>query len=81
MKLIKEDLRTNTEIEMISDQFFISKYSAMFNEYLSRLDDNTKYIIRNNKQLNDLYDLFLDYIIDSNQHLDYKEAKKYEQEA
>jgi len=66
---------------MISDQFFISKYSAMFNEYLSRLDDNTKHIIRNNKQLNGLYDLFLDYIIDSNQHLDYKEAKKYEQEA
>jgi hypothetical protein len=40
------------------------------------LDDSTKTIIRKNSKLNDLYDLFLDYIIDSNQHLDLIDAKE-----
>lgn len=65
---------------MINDRAFILKYSAMFNNYLTKIDDNTKHLIKNNKQLNELYDLFLDYIIDSNQHLDYNDAKKHEQE-
>jgi hypothetical protein len=39
------------------------------------LDDSTKTVIRKNSKLNDLYDLFLDYIIDSNQHLDLVDAK------
>ena len=42
------------------------------------MDNTTKHIIRNNKQLNELYDLFLDYIIDSSQLLDRMDARERE---
>jgi len=59
-----------------SNKLFIARYSIIFNEYLIKLNDSTKHLIRNNAQLNELYDLFLDFIIDSNQHLEYNEIKK-----
>lgn len=54
---------------------FLTEHSDKFQRYLAKLDNNTKYIIRNNKQLNELYDLFLDYIIDSAKILDDIELK------
>lgn len=51
------------------------QYSELFNKQLAGLSDSTKHIIRKNVELNSLYDLFLDFIIDSSQHLDYIEAK------
>jgi len=77
---MSEVTKEHKEIHQLTDRLFISQYQALFNKYLSQLDDNTKHIIRNNRQLNSLYDLFLDFIIDSSQHLDYinarEEAKK-----
>jgi len=65
-------------IKEIKDEFILSKYNVDFTKFLHSLDDSTKHIIRKNKQLNEMYDLFLDFIIDSSQHLDYKEAKRQE---
>lgn len=64
----------------LSSSFFISKYSAMFEKKLNELDDTTKHIIKKNKQLNEVYDLFLDFIIDSSQHLELVEAKNIAKE-
>ncbi|NBP02177.1 MAG: hypothetical protein EBU90_19030 [Proteobacteria bacterium] len=69
-------IEEHREIYQLTDRLFISQYQALFNKYLSQLDDNTKHIIRNNRQLNNLYDLFLDFIIDSSQHLDYINARE-----
>lgn len=72
MSNLAEDLKST------SSRLFITKYSTLFMKYLADLDDNTKHIIRNNKQLDGLYDLFIDFIIDSSQHLDYTIAKEQE---
>lgn len=69
-----EDSLTN-----ISHRLFLSQYNALFNEKINSINNDTRHIIRHNKQLNELYDLFLDFIIDSSQHLDYHDAKKQEQ--
>lgn len=68
------------ELRNTTSRLFITRYSELFNRHLARLDDSTKHIIRNNKQLNELYDLFLDFIIDSSQHLDYTNAKEQEKD-
>jgi len=68
------------ELKNTSSRLFISRYSSLFNKYLAGLSDSTKHIIRNNKELNNLYDLFLDFIIDSSQHLDYTDAKEKEKD-
>jgi hypothetical protein len=60
----------------MNDRYFILSYTNKFERCLNELDDSTKTIIRKNSRLNDLYDLFLDYIIDSNQHLDLIDAKE-----
>ena len=79
---ITEELK-KSNIQLASG-LFILQYSEMFNRKLSSFSDSTKHIIRNNKELNDLYDLFLDFIIDSSQHLDYiediEEVKLHEKE-
>ena len=67
---------TTSTIKGVTNRLFILQYSELFNKKLAGLSDSTKHIIRNNKELNDLYDLFLDFIIDSSQHLDYIEAKE-----
>ena len=67
----------NTEIQKINtmkDRLFIAQQADKFERYLAMLDDDTRHIIRKNKQLNDLYDLFLDFILDSNQHLELSNA-------
>jgi hypothetical protein len=70
---ISEDSLTN-----ISHRLFLSHYNALFNKKINSINNDTRHIIRHNKQLNELYDLFLDFIIDSSQHLDYHDAKKQE---
>lgn len=66
------------ELRNTSSRLFISRYSSLFNKFLAGLSNPTKEIIKRNKELNDLYDLFLDFIIDSSQHLDYNDAKEQE---
>ena len=68
------------DLKNISTRLFLLQHIEKFNKYLAGLDNTSKHIIRNNKQLNELYDLFLDFIIDSSQHLDYIEAKEKENE-
>ena len=69
---------TTVPIKNLTNRLFILQYSTLFNRELASLSDSTKHLIRKNKELNSLYDLFLDFIIDSSQHLDYIEAKTLE---
>lgn len=64
----------------IASNLFISQYCSKFNKFLTSIDSTSKHIIRNNKQLSDMYDLFLDFIIDGGQHLDYQQAKETEKD-
>jgi|GEM_PF-3442054 len=48
---------------------FISKYSNAFNSAISDVDSEAKANIKGNYCLNKIYDLFLDFIIDSKQVL------------
>jgi len=73
-KLTKED------VQDVVDNCFISRYSNLFASYLRKLSPETRDIIRKNKELNELFDLFLDYTIDASQHLDYMLAKAAEKE-
>ena len=67
----------STEINEMKDRLFIAQYADRFERYLTSFDDNTRQLIRNNKQLNNFYDLFLDFILDSNQHLEKNDAQEY----
>lgn len=69
-------LKETQEIKNVCDRLFISKYNAQFYKFLESLDDNTKHMIRHNNKLNDMYDLFLDFVIDSSNHLDRNHAKE-----
>lgn len=62
--------------QLVLSKLFITKYSEMFYNQLNNISSNTKLVIHNNKELDQLYDLFLDFIIDSRQYLDYN--KNYE---
>lgn len=73
-KITKEDV-----IDVI-DSCFIAKYINLFNNYLQNLSPHTRDAIRKNKELDEMYDLFLDFIIDASQHLDYKIAKEAEKD-
>ena len=67
----------SSEINEMKDRLFIAQYADKFERYLASIDDNTRQLIRNNKQLNNFYDLFLDFILDSNQHLEKNDAQEY----
>ena len=69
-KIAKED------VQDVVDNCFITKYSSLFHKYLLELSPSSREIIRNNKELNNLFDLLLDYTIDASQHLDYKQARE-----
>ena len=58
------------DVQKVDDHFFIASHNVKFYKLLNEFDDSTKHIIRNNKQLNEMYDLFLDFIIDSSTFLD-----------
>jgi negative regulator of sigma E activity len=59
------------DAEAARDRLFILQYAEQFNAFLPQIDGTSKEIIRKNKALNNMYDLFLDFIIDSKRHLDY----------
>jgi len=65
------------DIDVVS-RCFISKYYVLFSDYLQRISPHTRDQIRKNKELDELFDLFLDFIIDSSQHLDEQYIKKEE---
>lgn len=69
---------TKKDVQDVIDNCFITKYSSLFNNYLQKLSPNTREIIRKNNELNEMFDLFLDFTIDASQHLDYKQAKEIE---
>lgn len=71
---------TKEEVKDVVDNCFITKYCNLFNEYLQKLSPHTRDSIRKNKELDEMYDLFLDFILDASQHLDYKIAKEAEKE-
>lgn len=73
-KVTKEDVRD------VIDSCFIAKYNGLFGKYLQKLSPETREVIRKHRELDELFDLFLDYILDSSQHLDYKDAKEKEKE-
>lgn len=52
---------------------FLTEKNIQFLELLNSLDDSTKHIITHNKQLNKLYDIFLDFILDSSRILEGKQ--------
>jgi hypothetical protein len=59
------------EVESTIDRLFISQYNALFNEYLDKVKPPTRELVRHNKELGELYDVVLDFIIDSSHHLGY----------
>ena len=59
------------EVAGTVDGLFISRYNALFNEYLTKVEPHTRELVRRNKELNELYDIILDFIIDSSHHLGY----------
>jgi len=65
------------EVNIMKDRLFIAQQADKFERYLASIDANTRDIIRKNEQLNNFYDLFLDFILDSNQHLEKNDAQEY----
>ena len=57
------------EIKNLNDRIIIETFNSKFNNLLNKFDDSTKHIIRNNKSLNEMYDLFLDFILDTSTYL------------
>jgi hypothetical protein len=49
----------------MKSDIFIKIQSQKFESFLKIINEDTRFIIRKNKQLNELYDMFLDFIIDS----------------
>ena len=68
------------ELKSACDRLLLSNYNVQFYKFLESIDDNTKHIIRNNNKLNEMYDLFLDFIIDTSNHLDRNYAKELNRE-
>lgn len=65
------------DVKKVCDALFIAQYHTLFNKFITILDSDCKHMIRNHKQLNDMYDLVLDFVIDSSHQLDYnKQTKK-----
>lgn len=65
---------TKQDIKDITDGCLLVRYSGLFHKFLINLSPSTRDIIKNNKELNDLFDLMLDFTIDASQHIDYKQA-------
>ena len=64
--------------DSILNNCFISRYCELFSNYLQKISPHTRDQIRKNKELDELYDLFLDFILDSSQHLDEQHIRKEE---
>jgi len=79
-KIINLKENTKQDIQDVVEGCLLTRYSNLFSSYLQKLSPSTRETIRHNKELNELYDLFLDFTIDASQHLDYIYAKKTEKE-
>jgi len=66
--------------DAMTSNLFISQYIAKFNRQLGLFSESSKHMIKNNKELSEMYDLFLDFIIDASQHLDYQQVKNFEKD-
>lgn len=66
------------DVSEIANRVFIVTHADKFERFLKQLDEPTRHLIRKEKQLNELYDLFLDFIIDANQHLEVTDIKEQE---
>jgi hypothetical protein len=53
------------DVNKVCDALFIARYHALFHEFLPVLDSASRHMIRNNPQLNQMYDLVLDFVLDS----------------
>ena len=73
-------LKEKQELKSACERLLLSNYNVQFYRFLESIDDNTKHIIRNNNKLNEMYDLFLDFIIDSSNQLDRNHAKELTKE-
>lgn len=60
------NLKEKEEIKDLSAKLFIAQYAMAFNHCLNSFDDSAKHLIKKHKQLEGMYDLFLDFCIDSN---------------
>jgi len=69
---------SNINQKDIYARLFISEQNQKFQSFLDLLNEDTRHIIKKNKQLNELFDIFLDYIIDSGKILDYIDSKEHE---
>jgi len=49
----------------MSERLFITESHHRFNTFIDSLDAPTRHMIRKNAQLNALYDIVLDYVLDS----------------
>jgi len=65
-------------VREVEDRYFINLYSTKFSKFLQDLSSESRDMIRKNKELGELFDLFLDFILDASQHLDYKYVKEKE---
>jgi hypothetical protein len=61
------------------DRIFITSYIEKFNKFISNLPIESRDIVRKNKNIDAMYDLVLDFILDASQHLDYIDAKEREE--
>lgn len=73
-------LKETQKLKSTCERLLLSNYNLQFYKFLESIDDNTKHIIRNNSKLNEMYDLFLDFIIDSSNQLDRNHAKELTEE-
>jgi hypothetical protein len=70
LSLKKQDVKT------VVDRYLLTLYADKFERLLNSVDSTTRDMIRKNKQLNEFYDLFLDFILDVNQHLEKSNAQE-----
>ena len=66
------------DVSEIANRVFIAQHADKFERFLKQLNEPARHLIRKEKQLNELYDLFLDFIIDSNQHLEATDIREQE---
>ena len=57
-------------IQKTIEDSLLVRYNALFHNYLQTISPQTREQIRKNKELDMMFDLFLDFILDSSQHLE-----------
>ena len=60
---------SKTDASKTTDALFLAHQVQKFQKILQQMDDAARHSIQHNRQLNHLYDAFLDFILDASQHL------------